>query len=403
MNIVLSDETIDTIRTDLREHHAELYRKAYSDSESREVLKSVLLAKHKNIIDSEEKAESVLREIVGFSFIEDLIEDNRITDIGFNGTDLIVEGNGISKYKIESVTEADIHKLIAKFANSTNRELTAKDPILNTSKDRLRLNAVHKQNAPYGTTMAIRVSRPYLALNEENWNDFAPNYILDFCKAAVKTRSNMIIVGETGTGKTEFQKTLISWIPFEERIALIEGTLEMCIKELFPDKDIFSWVASNNVTIEQLISLAGLRSHPVWIIVGEILGREVYQMLQGILTGHRFITTGHAVDARAIPKRLLGMAKMGYQVDDKMFLDDIYNYVDFGFHLKKRNGRRFLSEIVEFNSDHTATTVFKQVITKDGLKPIIGKLSNQFHERLIEFDCDYEGLPAAPIEEGIRL
>ncbi|WP_391731313.1 MULTISPECIES: ATPase, T2SS/T4P/T4SS family [unclassified Streptomyces] len=388
----ISEDLLLEIKNDLRENHAEEFQEAFADLETREVLKKIIANKHGSILNDDEKLESVVRELVGLGLVEELREDLRVTDVGFDGTKLIVEGNGIEKYSLETVSENEVIKLIAKFSNSTGKEISSKNPILNTSKDFMRLNAVHKQNAPSGTTMAIRISRPYMALSEENFKDFAPLEILEFLKAAVKGRSNMVIAGETGSGKTEFQKLLMSYIPFKERMAVIESTIDIYAKELWPDKDIFSWLATEGVSIEELIAYAGLRSHPVWIIVGEILGKEVYQMLQGILTGHRFMTTAHAYDARAIPKRLLGMAKSGYEVDDKMFLDDIYSYVHFGIHLKKINGRRFLSEIVEFHGDHTATTVFKQRMKKDGSLDIsYGKLSQDFFERIHELGSDFEG------------
>ncbi|MED4057141.1 ATPase, T2SS/T4P/T4SS family (plasmid) [Niallia taxi] len=388
----ISEDLLLEIKNDLRENHAEEFQEAFADLETREVLKKIIANKHGSILNDDEKLESVVRELVGLGLVEELREDLRVTDVGFDGTKLIVEGNGIEKYSLETVSENEVIKLIAKFSNSTGKEISSKNPILNTSKDFMRLNAVHKQNAPSGTTMAIRISRPYMALSEENFKDFAPLEILEFLKAAVKGRSNMVIAGETGSGKTEFQKLLMSYIPFKERMAVIESTIDIYAKELWPNKDIFSWLATEGVSIEELIAYAGLRSHPVWIIVGEILGKEVYQMLQGILTGHRFMTTAHAYDARAIPKRLLGMAKSGYEVDDKMFLDDIYSYVHFGIHLKKINGRRFLSEIVEFHGDHTATTVFKQRMKKDGSLDIsYGELSQDFFERIHELGSDFEG------------
>lgn len=391
--VLIQPETIELIRTRLKQNHAELYLDSFGNSEAKEVFRKIIKDEFGDLLKTEEQVEYVLRELIGLSFIEYLVEDKRITDIGFDGEKLIVEGNGVEKYTLDGVTEDDINKLIAKFSNTTGKELTAKDPILNTSKTHLRLNAVHPAIAVNGTTMAIRVSRPGLALTEENFEDFAPDYVLDFLKAAVKSRSNILICGETGTGKTELQKLLMSFIPFKERIGLIETNKDLYAKENFPRKDIFYWVANGTTTVEDLIAYAGLRSHPIWIMVGEVLGREVYQMIQGILTGHKFMTTLHAVDARAIPKRLLGMAKMGYSVDENMFLDDIYNYVDFGVHIKKIDGVRYLSEIVEFNGDHTATTVFKQIKTKDGFERQIGTLSDKFlFEKVKEAQLDYQGL-----------
>lgn len=399
------NDVIQFLKIYLREHYAELFHQAYTDDESREVLKRIILNEHGKYIDSEEKADDILREIVGLSFIDELVKnDKRITDIGFDGGKLIVEGNGFHKYSIDEISEDDINKLIAKFSNATGKELTAKDSILNTSMNHLRLNAVHKQNAVNGTTMAIRVSKPKLALNLENFEEFAPDFMLEFIKAAVKTRCNVFISGDTGTGKTELQKLIMSLVPFEERIALIETNKDLYAKELFPDKDIFYWVANESATVEELISYAALRSNPIWIMVGEVVGREVLQMLQGILTGHKFTTTLHSVDARAIPKRLLGMAKMGYTFDEKMFLDDIYNYTQFGYHLEKKeltNGKtlRYLSEVVEYHSDHTATTVFEQTFTeREGFKHVVGNLSEEFMKRVEKYDLDYMGLPTTDYE-----
>lgn len=390
----ISEDLLLEIKNDLRENHPEEFQEAFADLETREVLKKIIGEKHGSVLNTEDKVESAVRQLVGLGFIEDLREDPRVTDVGFDGTKLIVEGNGFAKYADPTVTEDEILKLIAKFSNSTGKEMSAKNPILNTSKNFMRLNAVHKQNAPSGTTMAIRISRPQMAITEENFHEMAPLPVLEFLKAAVKGQSNIVIAGQTGTGKTELQKLLMSWIPFEERIDVIEKNIDIYAKKLWPEKDIFEWVATEAVTVGELIAYAGLRSHPVWIIVGEILGKEVYQMLEGILTGHSFITTGHAVNARAIPKRLLGMAKSGYVLDEKMFLDDIYNYVNFGIHLKKINKRRFISEIVEYHADHTATTIFKQRMKKDGTFGLIeyGNPSVEFLEDIEELGSDFKGI-----------
>lgn len=362
------------------------------------------MAEHGGILNDDEKVNYVVQELVGLSFLERIIDDERVTDVGFNGTDLIVEGNGFKKYKVTDldISEDRIIKLIAKFSNATGTELTPRDPILNSSMKHLRLNAVHKQNAPFGTTMAARVSRRQMALTEDNFVEcgFAPSYVLDLLRAMIETRCNMGIAGETGTGKTELQKLLMSFIPFEERFITIESVIEFYAKELLPDKDVYSWLATENVSIEELIK-AALRNHPVWIIIGETLGQEAYEMMQAVLSGHHIFTTLHAVDARAIPQRLLNMAKMGYRIDESSFIDNVYRYFQFGLFIKKRNGVRYLSEIVEYHNDQTATTVFKQIETKDGLIQEIGELSEEFKQRLIEFDSDYKGMPTSFATEGV--
>ncbi|AYK68284.1 type II/IV secretion system protein (plasmid) [Bacillus subtilis subsp. subtilis] len=402
MSILLKEpitkETLDQINKILTEDHAELFHQAFIKEDSKEALKIVVKELFSNVLDTSEKVDYAIRELVGMGLIEQLKSDERVTDIGFDGNQLWVQGNDIVKYSLP-FEEDEAIKTVSKFSSSTGTELTAKRNILNTSKDRMRLNAVHNSVAVDGTTFAIRVSRPGMALNEENFASFAPLYMLDFIKAAAKTRSNILISGETGTGKTEFQKLFINYIRENERIAFIETNKDIYIKETFPERDIFYWVANEVTSIEKLISHAALRSHPVWVMVAEVVGREVYQMVNGILTGHKIATTLHSVDARAQPQRLLGMAKEGYNVDDKMFLDNIYRYVDFGFHIEKipvGNGKeiRYLNEVVAFNSDHSASTIFRQDYVGDGRFVIEhGTLPAEFLKKLKKFSVDYTGLP----------
>ncbi len=391
----IAPEALDNIHEIMINDHAELYHNAFTDDESKMALGILLKELFPKVLDTEAKVQHVVRELVGMGLIEEIRSDERVTDIGFDGNRLWIQGNGFEKYSVPFEIE-DADKVVSKFSSSTRKELTAKKDILNTSKDRMRLNAVHKNVAKNGMTFAIRISRPGLALNEENFETFAPLYMLDFIKAVAQTRSNIMISGDTGTGKTEFQKLFINYIRPKERIAFIESNKDMYIKETFPERDIFYWVSNEKTTIEHLISHAALRSHPVWIMVAEVVGREVYQMMNGILTGHKIATTLHSVDARAQPYRLLGMAKEGYNIDENMFLDNFYRYVDWGFHIEKtevEDGKeiRYLNEVVAFNSDHSATTVFKQEFVGDGFEIETGALPANFIKKLKKFRVNYEG------------
>jgi len=184
------------------------------------------------------------------------------------------------------------------------------------------VNAVHRSVSPFGTTLALRFSESKLVLNYQNFSDFAPPNVLNLLEAMVKTRGNIVISGETGSGKTELQKFLTGFIPFEEKIVLIEDTADSRLKEIYPEKDINSWISSEIVSFTDLIK-AALRNNPTWIILSETRGKEAYEMLQAVLSGHKMITTLHAVDVRAIPKRFVNMIKIGYSVDESSVLDDI--------------------------------------------------------------------------------
>lgn len=358
---------VEQIRQSLVEEHAELVIRGMLDAEVRAELEKVVMKDYRVVTKGNEKVvRYIVRETIGTGVIEEILQDETITDIGYNGNELIIETNDqkrIFDADVE-VTDGYIVRLVNKFANANDRDFTAKNPIFDGRFENIRINAVHAQNtAPEsGTTMALRVVRPRLALTEDNFGAFAPPFMKDFFRYSALGKLNMVISGTTGTGKTELHKFISSYIPFDDRIILIEDTPETFMKTMFPDKDIFSWITNEDVSVTELIK-AGLRSHPVWMMVTETRGQEAYEMIQTVLSGHSIITSLHATDARAIPARFVNMAKMGFTVDEDSLTRDIRTYFDLGIHIKKvnYNGRvvRYLSEVINFHPDGDKT-IFKQ-------------------------------------------
>lgn len=392
---IIKPEILKNVQDDLIQTHAELIVKGLLDNKAREELKYKVIKEHSHVVKgNEELADYIVQETVGTGIIEEIIKDESITDIGYNGTDLIVESNDVKKiYKgASAITEDYIVRIIQKFANADGKDFTPKNPILDTVFENIRINAVNKTNSPYGTTMSMRVSRPRLALNKENFNSFAPDFMYDFFKSVTTAKSNIAISGETGTGKTEFQKLLISFIPFEQKIVLIEDVKESHVKEMFNDKDIISWVTGNGVEMPDLVK-AGLRNNPRWIIISETRSKEAYEMIQAVLSGHHIITTLHAVNARAIPKRFANMAKIGYNVSEEMLIDDIRRYFDFGVHIKRITYKgatlRYLAEVVEFNEEKD-TTIFEQKFNNGKFICKTNEISKAFKERLQEANIPFK-------------
>ena len=113
---------------------------------------------------------------------------------------------------------------------------------------------------------------------------------------------------------------------------MIEDVQETHAKELFPDKDIFSWITTPKKAISDLVK-ASLRNNPRWIIVSETRGSEAYEILQAVLSGHYVVTTLHAVNARAIPRRFVNMCASGFKINENAVEEDINRYFDFGVHI----------------------------------------------------------------------
>lgn len=395
---LITEKELENTKQSLIEQEAELVIRGILEPEARDQLKKVLMKDYNSIVKNNEKvAEYIVSETVGTGVVEEILaEDPDVTDIGFNGTEFIIETNS-SKQKFDSsfkVTNKYVERVINKFVHANGKDFTSKNPIFDGRFQNMRINAVHSQNtAPEsGATMALRVVRPKLALTKDNFGGFAPHFMYDFFRIAALIQANMVISGPTGTGKTELHKLIAGFIPFDDRIVLIEDTPETFMKEMFKDKDIFSWVTSQGVDVTDMIK-AGLRAHPVWMMVTETRGKEAYEMMNAVLSGHSIITSLHAVEARAIPARFVNMSKMGYTVEEDELIENIRRYFNFGIHIRKikYHGHviRYLSEIVEFDPSGDKT-LFKQKFIDGVFYYETGELSESFKEsmaeRLLELD-----------------
>ncbi len=158
--------------------------------------------------------------------------------------------------------------------------------------------------------------------------------------------------GLTGSGKTEFQKFLLSRMEKNTRVIIIDNVCELDYVDINPNLDMNVWLANDEKKESNVQSLVrnALRSNPDWLIVAEARGEEMLDVLNSALTGHPILTTIHALDIESIPQRMTRLVMMG---DKKSNHEDIYNDIVYHFrffiYLKRdyQNGRvvRFIDEI----------------------------------------------------------
>lgn len=294
--------------------------------------------------------------------------NENITDVSFNGTHLYVQDNKKGRYRVvqdkENTPEklifnsANIHGLMHSIASVNGIDFTISNPIIDTEMEGFRINAVHPEASPYGCTMSIRISRPTLAINENNVETLAPIEVINFLQLLMRINENLLISGMTGSGKTEFQKFLVGSIRKKDKVSLMEDTMDSHIKELYPDHDINSWrTLLNEARIKKIgfpeLIKAGLRNNPDRLMISEIRGgKEAYNLLVATLTGHSVLTTLHSYSAQTIPSRLRSMIGQEYSLDAKILGEDIVNHLPFGTHLEMiYEGNeiiRRIKEVVEY-------------------------------------------------------
>lgn len=297
-----------------------------------------------------------IQEILESSFLTEYLNDENITDISFNGTEMRIQHNIMGKYPSNyRPTKDEVMKLGKKIADEMGKQFNNNNPILDTELGYLRVNFVHESVSPSGCTFAIRVSRPKLAIKD--LAQLANKEVAKLLDVLIKADKNIVISGETGSGKTELQKLLVSSIPDNKKVLLIEDTMDSHIKEIYPNKDVISWRTLTEETLEKKITYndlikAGLRNNPDWMIIAETRGSEAYSMLESALTDHSIITTIHAKMASAIPSRLINMIGQKYQKNELLLGKDIVNSLRFGIYMSmdetEEGIKRNIGEIVEF-------------------------------------------------------
>lgn len=129
------------------------------------------------------------------------IQGDDVTDISFNGWELYIQDSkGLHKVPDSGITGKDIENLGRQVANISNKTFTNSDPILDTAIGRYRLNFMHSSVSPFGATTAIRVSKPSLAIRDVS--KLANGSVIQFLNLCMKVGENLIISGQTGSGKS---------------------------------------------------------------------------------------------------------------------------------------------------------------------------------------------------------
>lgn len=289
--------------------------------------------------------------------LQELIEDDSITEIMINGTeDIFLERNG-SVFKSEKrfLSQSKLEDVIQQIVAGTNRYVNELSPIVDARlEDGSRVNVVLKPVALNGPIMTIRKFPKEKVTIEQliEWNSISAEAAA-FLEMLVRAKYNIFVSGGTGAGKTTFLNALSDFVPKEERIITIEDNAELQIKGV---ENLVRLEARNAnlegegaVTIRDLIKSA-LRMRPDRIIVGEVRGEETVDMISSaMLNGHSgSMSTGHANNPADMLHRLETMMMMGIELPLIAIQRQVASALDIIIHLGRlRDKSRRVLEIAE--------------------------------------------------------
>ncbi len=339
---------------------AGLNKKEINDEWVKEQIEEILERESRKCYYSLEERRSIAKEVFDelrrFHMIQELIDNEEITEIMINGKNhIFIEKNGtICRWSKSFEQKAMLEDLVQKMVAGCNRTVNDARPIVDARLgDGSRVNIVLPPVAINGPIVTIRkFSKKPMTIEQLVNGGMMPGEIAEYLCKLVKEKQNIIISGGTGTGKTTFLNALSQSIPKSERVITIEDSAELQLHSIENLVRLETRNANvdgcNEVTIRDLIRTS-LRMRPDRIIVGEVRGEEATDMLQAMNTGHNgSLSSGHANSAKDMILRLETMMLMGSTLPLVAIRRQIAAGIDFIVHLgRTKDHSRKLMEIVK--------------------------------------------------------
>lgn len=331
--------------------------------------------------------EQIAAEILGFGPLQPLLEDDTITEIMVNGAkNIYIERKG-KLHRVPVTFENNDHvlRIIDRIVAPLGRRIDEASPYVDARlPDGSRVNAVIAPISLVGPVLTIRkFARNPITVEQLIQFGSISQESLQFVKACVEARLNIVISGGTGSGKTTLLNILSSFIPGDERIVTIENAAELQLRQehvVTLESRPPNIEGRGEITIRALV-INALRMRPDRIIVGEIRDEAALDMLQAMNTGHDgSMTTLHSNGPRDTLSRLETMTLMaGMDLPSRAIREQVSSAIDLIVHQERmRDGTRKVVNITEVSGMEgdiitmTDIFVFEQTGVDDG--QIIGRL-----------------------------
>lgn len=308
-----------------------------------------------SLTDKERLRYILFNSIRGYDVLQELLDDQNITEIMINGPDdIFIERNGLlEKSEIHFSSPEKLQDIIQQIVSEANRRVNEVSPIADARLyDGSRVNIVLNPVALNGPAVTIRkFPDTPLSMNDLIQFGTLTHETADFLHLLVLSGYNIFVCGGTGSGKTTFLNVLSDFIPSSERVITIEDSaeLQLHIPNIVKlEARQANTDGKNEITIRDLIR-SSLRMRPNRIIVGEIRGAEALDMLTAFNTGHDgSMSTGHGNSPRDMLRRIETMVLMGVDMPVSSIKGQIASAIDIIVFLgRMRDHSRRVLEITE--------------------------------------------------------
>ena len=349
-----------------------------------------ILAEENIVLSRPERArlfEQIAAEILGLGPLQPLLEDDTISEIMVNGPkNVYIERKGrLHRVPVTFENNDHVMRIIDRIVAPLGRRIDESSPYVDARlQDGSRVNAVIPPISLVGPVLTIRkFSKNPITIDQLIQFGSITAEAVQFLKACVEARLNILISGGTGSGKTTLLNVMSSFIPNDERILTIENAAELQLRQehvVTLESRPPNIEGRGEVSIRDLV-INALRMRPERIIVGECRGGETLDMLQAMNTGHDgSMTTAHANTPRDALSRVETMCLMaGMDLPIRAIREQVSSAMDVVCQQERmRDGTRKVTTITEVSGMEgdvitmTDIFVFEQTGMENG--KIVGRL-----------------------------
>jgi pilus assembly protein CpaF len=349
-----------------------------------------ILAEENIVLSRPERArlfEQIAAEILGFGPLQPLLEDDTITEIMVNGPkNVYIERKGkLHRVPVTFENNDHVMRVIDRIVAPLGRRIDESSPYVDARlPDGSRVNAVIPPISLVGPTLTIRkFSKNPITIDQLIQFGSITQEAVQFLKACVEARLNVLISGGTGSGKTTLLNIMSGFIPDDERIITIENAAELQLRQehvVTLESRPPNIEGRGEITIRDLV-INSLRMRPERIIVGECRGGETLDMLQAMNTGHDgSMTTAHANTPRDALSRVETMCLMaGMELPVRAIREQAASAIDVICQQERmRDGTRKVTYITEVSGMEgdviTMTDIFTFEQTGVEAGKVVGRL-----------------------------